>query len=127
MNLRGIANSATRAINPNIAATVLKSDGYDTRPDGGRVPKTTPMDITAQVQSLTYNDLVKLDGQNIQGVRRAIFTNGYVAATIRVDKAGGDLIKFPAGTLVEGDTWLCAMVLETWPDWCKIAITLQVQ
>ena len=25
----------------------------------------------------------------------------------------------------EGNTWLCVHVLEQWPDWCKIAITLQ--
>ena len=68
MNLRGIANSATRAVNPNIAATVRVSAGYDTKSDGNRVPKYSEVSFAAQVQPLQYNDMVHLDGLNIQGI-----------------------------------------------------------
>jgi hypothetical protein len=125
MNLHGVASAAIGSVNPFVAATVQISTGYTTNADGSRVPVYGEITIDAQVQALTYNDLVHLDGLNIQGVRRAIYTNGYVAGIVRVDSKGGDIITFPNGTLPEGNTWLCAFVLEQWPDWCKIAVTLQ--
>jgi len=33
---------------------------------------------------------------------------------------GGDLLDFG------GQTWLVTAVLETWPDWCKVGVTLQL-
>lgn len=125
MNLRGIANSVTRAVNPNVQGTVKRSDGYDTKANGVRVPKYTDQPVTVQAQALSYGDLRQLEGLNIQGVKRAIYVNGAVAGLIRVGQKGGDIIVFPAGTFYEGTTWLCVHVLEQWPDWCKFAITLQ--
>jgi hypothetical protein len=125
MNLRGIANSATRAINPNIAATVLVSDGYTTNPDGQRVPKSAEIPFTAQVQALQYNDMVHLDGLNIQGIRRAIYLNGSIDGINRINKKGGDLVKIAKGA--NAGTWLVALVLESWADWCKVAVTLQAE
>jgi len=89
MNLRGIANGATRAINPNIAATVQVSDGSTTNPDGSRVPKFAEIPFTAQVQALQYNDMVHLDGLNIQGIRRAIYLNGSIDGINRITKRRG--------------------------------------
>lgn len=125
MNLHGIVSAAIGSVNPFVPATVQISAGYNISPDGSRTPIYNPITIDVQVQALQYNDLVHLDGLNIQGTRRAIYTNGFVAGIIRVDSKGGDLITFPPGTLPEGNTWLCAFVLEQWKDWCKIAVTLQ--
>ena len=125
MNLRGIANSATRAVNPNIAAAVRVSAGYDTMPDGNRVPKFAELPFTAQVQALQYNDMVHLDGLNIQGIRRAIYLNGTIDSVKRINRQGGDLIKIASGP--NAGTWLVALVLEQWPDWAKCAVTLQDQ
>jgi len=81
---------------------------------------TTAFSAPAQIQSLTYSDLMKMDGLNIQGQRRALYLNGRFDGVVRPALKGGDLVTFPDGT-----KWLVAMVLEYWPDWCKIAVTLQ--
>lgn len=124
MNLHGLVAGAIGAINPFVSATVSASTGYTMNPDGSRTPTYNTIPISVQVQALTYKDLTQLDGLNIQGVRRAIYLTGQVFGVIRVDRKGGDLITFPNGTLPEGNVWLAAHVLEAWPDWCKVAITL---
>jgi hypothetical protein len=131
LNLHRIVSGAIGAVNPFVPATVQVSAGYTTNPDGSRTPNYTTLAIGAQVQALTYNDLVHLDGLNIQGVRRAIYTNGSIMGLVRIDAKGGDVITFAPGLLPEGDAWLCATVLEQWSDgsngasFCKICITLQ--
>jgi hypothetical protein len=125
MNLRGYANGATRAINPNIEATVRVSAGSSTNPDGSRVPKFDEIPFTAQVQALQYNDMVHLDGQNIQGVRRAIYLNGEIDGINRINKKGGDIVTIAQGA--SAGSWLVALVLEQWADWCKVAVTLQAE
>ena len=125
VNLRGIANSATSAINPNVRATVLRSAGSTTLPNGARVPKYKTSQAIVQVQALSFSDLTQADGLNIQGVRRAVYVNGAVAGLIRIKQKGGDVLVFDQGTLIEGTTWLCVHVLEQWPQWCKFIITLQ--
>lgn len=124
-NLRGLANVSTRVVNKNVVAELRKNIGYDTSSTGKRTPKFRRIPIEVQVQALEFSDLQQLDGLNIQGVRRAIYTNSQVASVIRVRQKGGDLLVFAAGVLPEGTTWLAVHVLERWPDWCKIAITLQ--
>ena len=125
MNLHGIVSGAISAINPLVPATVKRSAGYTTNPDGTRIPAYSTFAISAQVQALSYNDLVHLEGLNIQGVRRAMYLTGNVMSAVRVDQRGGDLIVFAPGVLPEGTTWLAAQILEQWPDWVKVCITLQ--
>jgi hypothetical protein len=125
MNLRGIANGATRAVNPNIAATVSVSAGTITNPDGSRVPKFDQLPFSAQVQALQYNDMVHLDGLNIQGIRRAIYLNGSIDGINRINKKGGDIVTIAKGA--NAGSWLVALVLEQWADWCKVAVTLQAE
>lgn len=127
MNLHGIVAAAIGTVNPFVAATVKQPNGYTTNDDGVQVPAYVDTAVRAQVQSLTFTDLQKLDGMNIEGVKRAVYLNGDVPAVIRQLTSGGAMLVFPTGTLYEGDVWLCTMVLEQWPDWCKIAITLQNQ
>ncbi|RUV37415.1 hypothetical protein [Mesorhizobium sp. M7A.F.Ca.MR.148.00.0.0] len=127
MNLHGIVSAAIATVNPFVTATLKRSTGYTTAADGTRTP--TYLDVpgvSVQVQALGYSDLQQLDGLNIQGVRRAVYLNGQALAVVRPLQTGGDLFLFPAGTLPEGDTWLVAYVLESWPDWCKCALTLQM-
>jgi hypothetical protein len=126
MNLHGLVQGVIGAVNPNIPAQVFASTGYTTGADGKRVPTyAAPVTIQIQVQALTYTDLVKLDGLNIQGERRAVYLNGDWNGAVRVDQQGGDLLKFPDHPGGPVRTWLAAMILENWPDWTKIACTLQ--
>lgn len=131
MSIRGIANSITRAINPNVGAVLLRSIGTLKKPGGIRVPQYGQTPIKVQIQALSFGDLAQLDGLNIQGVRRAVYLDGFAAGVIRVAKQGGDLLIFKRGLLPEGTTWLAVHALEQWQagfagaSWCKLAITLQ--
>ncbi|MEG2133043.1 hypothetical protein [Pseudomonas sp.] len=120
MNLRAIANAATQSINPNTQVTVKVSSGYTTDPATRRqVPAYTTETGQANIQSLDGKDLKQLDGLNIQGTIRAAYLYGNLAGVVRPDSKGGDLIEF------NSQSWLVVKVLETWPDWCKVAIVYQ--
>jgi hypothetical protein len=125
VNLRGIVNPATSFINPNVGATLRRNTGYNTAASGKRTPIFQDVAIQLQVQSLTKSEIQHLDGLNIQGVGRAAYFYGHVFGLVRAKQAGGDMIVFPEGTFPEGNEWLCVHVLEQWPDWGKVAITLQ--
>ena len=120
MNLSSIADTVINAINPPTLVQVLRSTGYTTNADGQQVPTYTTLASTLmQVQELTQGDVRKLDGMNIGGQRNKLYFNGAVAAVVRADQKGGDLVKF------NGQTWLAVAVLEQWNDWCSVAIVRQ--
>lgn len=112
-------------MNPFIIATVRSSTGYATDGAGARTPTYATSSISIQRQSLQYNDLVQLDGLNIQGERRKVYANGFYAGVVRADDRGGDLLifaEYPRGPL---RAWRVVLVFESWPDWCSLALTLQ--
>lgn len=78
--------------------------------------------MTAQIQSLTYDDLQHLDGLNIQGIRRAMYLNGDIEAIRRLKALGDDQV-----TMADGTVYKTALVIERWDGptvgWCKIAVT----
>lgn len=120
MNLRAIANSATQSINPNTPVTVKVSSGYTIDPSTRRqIPAYTVETGEANIQALDGKDLKQLDGLNIQGTIRAAYLYGNLAGVVRPDSKGGDLVEF------NSQSWLVVKVLETWPDWCKVAIVYQ--
>ena len=120
MNLRAIANAATQSINPNKPVTVKVSNGYTIDPATRRqVPAYTVETGQANIQALDGKDLKQLDGLNIQGTIRAAYLYGNLAGVVRPDSKGGDLVEF------NSQSWLVVKVLETWPDWCKVAIVYQ--
>lgn len=84
---------------------------------------TTTMPLQGQVQPLTWRDLQQLDGLNIEGIRWKIYLYGQVDGVVRPERKGGDLIVIASGR--HQGTWLCAQVLEQFPDWVSAAITLQ--
>lgn len=124
MNLHGIVSGAIGTVNPFIAGTVKISTGSSTASDGTRTPTyTTYTDVQMQVQALTWKDLQQLEGLNLNGTRRAIYMNGRADGVVRSLMKGGDLIEIADG--VNAGTFLVAYVLEAWPDWSKLAVTLQ--
>lgn len=121
MNLHGIVSGAIGAVNPLITLAVQISTGYQILVGGKQRPAYAPLVFPkGQLQPLTYNELRQLDALNIQGIRRAIYINGVLDGLVRPDKKGGDLIATPDSRL-----WLVVLVLEQWPDWVKVAVTLQ--
>jgi hypothetical protein len=125
MNLHNIVSPYISAINPFITASIQKSTGYTTTSSGKRVPTYAAAEsVQVQMQALQYNDLVQLDGLNIQGERHAMYINGNWSGVVRPDGTGGDLITLPNGTV-----WLVVLVLENWSDldgWVKVACTRQM-
>ncbi len=122
MNLQAITVGAIAAVNPQVDCWLQRSAGYQEGDDGVQIPVYgAPVVMPCQIQSLTYDELRLLDGLNIQGVRRAIYLQGYWAGVVRPDRRGGDLVVFPDNT-----AWLCVHALETWADWSKIAVTQQM-
>lgn len=124
MNLHGIVRSAITTVNPDITVLVQVSDGYETLAGGRQEPAyQDAYAIPAQVQSLTFKDLAQLQGLNLNGTKRAIYLYGRFDGVVRSLMKGGDLITVTAG--VNKGVWLVVQVLEQWPDWCKVAVTLQ--
>ena len=125
MNLRGLANKYTRLTNNNIQVNRVQSTGYVTNDAGKRVPTSFTLTVDAQVQALSTSDLQHIDGLNITGVMRTVYLYGNAAGVVRADQIGGDILRFPEvpnGTI---RNWLITQVVETWPDWCHVIVTLQ--
>lgn len=124
MNLHNIVSGYIAAINPIIIGSIQESNGYTTSASGKRVPQYKPaVSVQIQMQALQYNDLIQLDGLNIQGERHAMYINGSWAGVVRLDQSGGDLITLPNGT-----QWLVVLVAENWADldgWTKVVVTRQ--
>lgn len=123
MNLHAIAAPFIGAVNPNILAILQTSAGSTTSADGKRSPLFAYQNVIAQVQPMSTGDLKQTDGLNLNGTKRSIYLYGESNATVRPSSKGGDLITIASGA--NAGTWLVAMVLEQWPDWVKVAVTLQ--
>jgi hypothetical protein len=123
VNLRAIANAATRGVNPNIAATVQRSTGYTTAPNGKQVPSyAAAAPIVLQAQALSKKEVEHLDSLNISGATTTVYANQHLTAVDRVTNSGGDMLTFG------GFAWLVVAVLEDWTmtaGWCKVAVTRQ--
>lgn len=126
MNLHGLVRAAITSVNPDITATLRRSLGtYTTGADGSRTPDYADSVAQIQVQGLSAKDLQHLDALNIQGVLRSVHLNGDWQGVERPLSKGGDLFKFadPAGVQ---RWWLVVNVMETWPDWCRVVVAMQM-
>jgi hypothetical protein len=121
MNLHQLVRGAIGGINPDIPVTVLPSAGAEENDAGRVVPAYgTPISTTGQKQPLTGRDIERFQQQNIQGVTCKMHLNGNFEGLFRVLGKGGDLLQFG------GQKYLVASVIERWPDWCCVALTLQL-
>jgi len=121
VNLHQIASGVISAVNPMQQVTLRASTGYATGADGKRTPSYgPPTPLSGQVQELSTKDLWHLESLNLAGSSRKIYLNGEVNAIVRVKREGGDLI-----TLRDGTVWLTTRVLEQFPEWVSVAVTLQ--
>lgn len=125
MNLHGIAAPYISAVNPMTPATVQISDGYCIDDAGRQVPKylIPSIPVLAQVQPMSSRDLQHSELMNLQGELVAIYVNGKLDGLVRVDRKGGDIITIPGGA--SKGIYLVNLVLEQWPDWVKVAATMQ--
>jgi hypothetical protein len=127
MDLRGIANTVSNTVNPNMIVSVQRSTGSTVGAGLKQVPTyADPVSGPAQLQALDSSELRQIEGINLQGVIRGIYLRGALAGIVRPNSTGGDLviIAAPAPAQYIG-TWLVVKVLETWPLWAKAVIVLQ--
>lgn len=125
MNLRSIVNAATQSINPNIPLTIKVSEGYTIDPATLRqVPDYVDYQGYGNLQALDGDDLGQLNYLNVQGTIRALYVYGSLAGVIRPDAVSTSRILLTSneGGITEEREWNVFKVLETWPDWCKVAI-----
>lgn len=126
MNLRAIANKFIQATNPNVQIQWIQSNGYVVNDAGKRTPQTLTLTVNAQIQALSSSDLKHIDGLNLTNVMRTVYLYGNAAGVVRVDQLGGDILVFPETPNGCNRNWLVTQVVETWPDWCHVIVTLQV-
>ena len=125
MNLHAIAAPVIAAVNPMIDGFIQFSTGNTKAPNGIRTGTyAAPVPASLQVQELTTDDLRQLEGLNLEGHTVAIYLYGSVDGVSRVNQKGGDLITVPTGS--NAGTYLVTKLLERWPDWTKVAATLQL-
>lgn len=128
MRLRPLANSVTSVINNNQDINWLQSYGFTTDAAGKRSAGYAPATIiSAQIQPLSGSDLRHMDGLNIQGVMRSVYMYGNIQGVVRADQKGGDMLQFPEIPGGDQRNWIVTQVMETWPTWCRVIVTLQAQ
>lgn len=131
MNLNAIVAPYVAAVNPLLVVTVYPSIGSITKDDGARVPEyDEPYEVKAAVQALSFQDIVHIQGLNLNGTRRAIYLSAPLDGVTRPQQKGGDLITIPNAfdQFSPGSLWLIAYVVEPWIDtggWNKVVATLQ--
>lgn len=119
MNLHSIASAAISAVNPMIPVTIKSSTGYTTGADGTQTPNCSTTTASGQRQALSSGDISRMNSLNIQGVSEKLYLTGNYEGVFRVLGKGGDVVSFG------GQTYLVTTVLERWPDWCCLGLTLQ--
>lgn len=123
MNLRAIANSITRGVNPNNTQAILCTNmGYTIARGGVQTPSYTESPIEIQTQSIESDELDHLNLVSQQGQYNFVYANGLISAQRRSLDKGEDLLKFkPYG---ENDvvTWKVVKVMESYPDWVKLLV-----
>ncbi len=121
MNLHSVVSGAVGSINPFVGAQMLVSLGHSTNAAGHRLPVyADPLDVEVQFQPLSYTDLQKISGLNLQGIVKTAYVNGNFEGVNRRRQKGGDQL------IVNDEVWLIVQPLEEWPDWCKFVVNLQV-
>jgi len=126
IDVHALASSAIQQVNSDIQVLWLRSTGATTTDAAGhRAPVLESQTVSANVQGLSAKDLEHTDGLNMQGVMRSVHLYGNVQGIVRADQKGGDILQFPQAPGGPVCDWRVTSVMETWPDWCRVIVTLQ--
>ncbi len=123
IDVQSYANSAINIINQDILITIRQSIGYQIPDNNGRRQEplyADPITGFSNIQAVTNEDLMQIDGLNIQGTYKVLYLKGQLFAVVRPEIKGGDLVEF------NNQQWLVNQILERWKTWCKVAICLQL-
>ena len=123
MNLRAIANSLTRGINPNNTTAILaKNDGFTIVAGGIKTPKYIESTIEIQTQSIESKDLQHLNLTAQQGQYNFVYANGLISAQRRSLGKGEDYLVFKPYGEDQNTIWKVTKVMESYPDWVKVLV-----
>ena len=126
MNIRAIANMAIQGVHQNITVMWSYSTGYEIDADGFQIPAYSyPVAIYADVQGLSVSDIRAYEGLNITTASRKVYITEQPNGVSRPDVQGGDLMVFPAIKGGADRKWLVTAVLESWPEWSCVLVTMQ--
>lgn len=127
MNMHNVVRSVITTVSPDILVLWRQSNGYTTSADGRPLPQYTDVpNLRAQVQAQISESMNHVDFISQQGVYRDVYMYGDVEAINRPNAIGGDLLVFPEVPGGPNMAWLVRLVCETWPEWCKVSVALQV-
>lgn len=122
LGLHNLVSGLVGSVNPMQLATWYKCLGFTTAPGGKSTPSfMDAQSINVQVQQLTVADLKHIDGLNVSGITRKVWSEAILSGIDRAAQLGGDKL-----VLKDGTTWLVVQIIETWPDWCSAVIQKQV-
>lgn len=127
MNLHGIVRGAITTVNPDVMCPYYKSTGFTQDAAFKQIPSyAAPVSVPCQIQALSARELAHEAFVNIQGLKRGVYMYGNTQGLDRSMVKGGDLLRFaqPGTNVVQ--TWLVVVVFETWPDWSKVGVVLQI-
>jgi len=120
MDLYDCVESLIDVVSPYRIVTLLRSSDYTIGTGHRQTPTySTPISVSAQIQSIDSKELSQLDGLNLQNITKVIYIHGLLSGVIREDVKGGDIIQF------DSHKWLIVKVLELWPEWTKAIIVMQ--
>lgn len=126
MDVHGLANQAVQAVNPDTPAKLYRSAGSITGPSGRPEPSYLPAVAgDAQVQSLGGSQLQLVNSMGISGILCKVYLFGNWESVVRDSLSGGDKFVFSYAGFADA-TWLVVQVLDRWPDWCAVAVQMQV-
>lgn len=127
MNLHGIVRAAINTVNPDIPATLRRSIGVKSHPDGRREPAFAEVMGRIQVQGTKSSDLRQIEALDLQGIFRKVYLRGDWQGAVRADIKGGDVFYFPQQQGMKPQKWAVVGVSETFADWCSVIVVLQTE
>lgn len=108
-------------VNPHVSVEIRHSTGeYTVSPDGAPSPEYIITNTTGQIQPLSEGDVAKVNNLGVQGVVQKAYLDGNVESLVRATGQGGDLLT------IDSQEYLVVAVLERWPDWCCVGLSMQV-
>lgn len=122
INVRRLANYATRNVNPNATVTLRVNQGYTVSVAGKQVPSYVSQTIEIQPQSLSSTEKQALDLVNKQGEYISVYAYGDVNAIRRWVAKGSSQIVFPAYGESANVTWNVEQVLESYATWVRLLL-----
>jgi hypothetical protein len=126
MNLRGLANSATRRANPNQTITWKRATGVITQDAAyARTPQYETVVLEAQVQAIDGEGLRRAEVLGISGIMRTVFIYGNMHGIVRTDMKGGDLLSFPELPGEADKSWKIFDQVMNWSGWSSAHVVLQ--